>query len=121
MILDENLKIANFFLETPGWLGLFQMPLNNWGGVNLNNGTNHHLRFLLAECRASLLDLRSYLFSRQCAMLLLLNKPWEVCTTLITNIFVLQLSHFEIIVEYNCYFHRLRKGVYLSFIIQSAS
>jgi len=33
----------------------------------------------LAECRASLLDLRSYLFSRQCAMLLLLNKPWEVC------------------------------------------
>ncbi|XP_050448380.1 trafficking protein particle complex subunit 10 [Cataglyphis hispanica] len=74
--------------DTPGWLNLFQMPLNNWGGVNLNNGTNHHLRFLMAECRASLLDLRSYLFSRQCAMLLLLNKPWEVaqrCLSFVHN------------------------------------
>ncbi|XP_018396820.1 PREDICTED: trafficking protein particle complex subunit 10 [Cyphomyrmex costatus] len=74
--------------DTPGWLGLFQTPLNNWEGVNLNNGTNHRLRFLLAECRASLLDLRSYLFSRQCAMLLLLNKPWEVaqrCLSFVHN------------------------------------
>ncbi|EZA55391.1 Trafficking protein particle complex subunit [Ooceraea biroi] len=74
--------------DTPGWLSLFQTPLNNWGGVNLNNGTNHHLRFLLAECKASLLDLRSYLFSRQCAMLLLLNKPWEVaqrCLSFVHN------------------------------------
>jgi len=80
MIQNKNLNIDKLFVDTPGWLSLFQAPLNNWGGVNLNNGTNHHLRLLLAECRASLLDLRSYLFSRQCAMLLLLNKPWEVCT-----------------------------------------
>ena len=82
MIQNEKLNIGKLFVDTPGWLGLFQAPLNNWGGVNLNNGTNHHLRLLLAECRASLLDLRSYLFSRQCAMLLLLNKPLEVCTYL---------------------------------------
>lgn len=75
---SKNLNVDKLFIDTPGWLGLFQTPLNNWGGVNLNNSTNHRLRFLLAECRASLLDLRSYLFSRQCAMLLLLNKPWEV-------------------------------------------
>lgn len=78
LIQSENLNIGKLFVDTPSWLSLFQTPLNNWGGVNLNNGTNHHLRFLLAECRASLLDLRSYLFSRQCAMLLLFNKPWEV-------------------------------------------
>ncbi|CAK9800247.1 Trafficking protein particle complex subunit 10 [Anthophora plagiata] len=74
--------------ETPIWLNLFQTPLNNWKGVHLNNGTNHHLRNLLAECKASLLDLRSYLFSRQCAMLLALNKPWEVaerCSSFIHN------------------------------------
>lgn len=65
-------------LDTPAWLGSFQTPLNNWAGVNLENGVDHHLRLLLAECKASLLDLRSYLFSRQCAMLLLTNKPWEV-------------------------------------------
>ncbi|KAG7201711.1 hypothetical protein KM043_004436 [Ampulex compressa] len=74
--------------DTPGWLSLFQTSLNNWEGVNLNNGTNHHLRFLLSECKASLLDLRSYLFSRQCAMLLSLNKPWEVaqrCLSFVHN------------------------------------
>ncbi|XP_076177740.1 SIDL trafficking protein particle complex subunit 10 isoform X2 [Ptiloglossa arizonensis] len=74
--------------DTPIWLNLFQTPLNNWGGVNLSNGTNHHLRHLLAECKASLLDLRSYLFSRQCAMLLALNKPWEVaqrCLSFVHN------------------------------------
>ncbi|XP_012148441.2 SIDL trafficking protein particle complex subunit 10 isoform X2 [Megachile rotundata] len=74
--------------DIPVWLNLFQAPLNNWEGVNLSNGTNHHLRFLLAECKASLLDLRSYLFSRQCAMLLALNKPWEVaqrCLSFVHN------------------------------------
>ncbi|XP_053994215.1 trafficking protein particle complex subunit 10 [Hylaeus volcanicus] len=74
--------------DTPIWLNLFQTPLNNWGGVTLSNGTNHHLRHLLAECKASLLDLRSYLFSRQCAMLLALNKPWEVaqrCLSFVHN------------------------------------
>ncbi|KYM88375.1 Trafficking protein particle complex subunit 10 [Atta colombica] len=85
---SDNLNVDKLFIDTPGWLGLFQTPLNNWGGVNLNNGTNYRLRFLLAECRASLLDLRSYLFSRQCAMLLLLNKPWEVaqrCLSFVHN------------------------------------
>ncbi|XP_076298167.1 SIDL trafficking protein particle complex subunit 10 isoform X1 [Lasioglossum baleicum] len=74
--------------DTPHWLNLFQSPLNNWEGVNLSNGTNHHLRYLLAECKASLLDLRSYLFSRQCAMLLAFNKPWEVaerCLSFVHN------------------------------------
>nr|XP_033340136.1 trafficking protein particle complex subunit 10 [Megalopta genalis] len=74
--------------DTPHWLNLFQTPLNNWGGVNLSNGTNHDLRYLLAECKASLLDLRSYLFSRQCAMLLAFNKPWEVaqrCLSFVHN------------------------------------
>ncbi|XP_047359612.1 trafficking protein particle complex subunit 10 isoform X1 [Vespa velutina] len=74
--------------DTPAWLNLFQTPLNNWAGVNLSNGVNHHLRFLLAECKASLLDFRSYLFSRQCSMLLFLKKPWEVaqrCLSFIHN------------------------------------
>lgn len=80
------------------------MPLNNWGGVNLNNGTNHHLRFLMAECRASLLDLRSYLFSRQCAMLLLLNKPWEVCIY-VQQLLIINQFYLEILLlkkDYSC-------------------
>lgn len=64
--------------ESPEWLSTFQPPLNNWAGVKLDNTIDNNLRKLIPECKASLLDFRSYLFSRQCAMLLLLNKPWEV-------------------------------------------
>ncbi|XP_015111919.1 trafficking protein particle complex subunit 10 [Diachasma alloeum] len=73
--------------ETPAWLGTFQSPLNTWAGVKLDNPVSH-LRTLIAECTCSLLDLRSYLFSRQCAMLLLLNKPWEAaqrCLSFVYN------------------------------------
>ena len=56
----------------------FQSPLNNWTGVNLKNSIDYQLRDLLADCKATLLDFRSYLFGRQCAMLLQLKKPWEV-------------------------------------------
>ncbi|XP_063995803.1 trafficking protein particle complex subunit 10 [Diachasmimorpha longicaudata] len=73
--------------ETPAWLGTFQSPLNTWPGVKIDTSVDH-LRTLIAECSCSLLDLRSYLFSRQCAMLLLLKKPWEAaqrCLSFVYN------------------------------------
>ncbi|KAJ8679613.1 hypothetical protein QAD02_015400 [Eretmocerus hayati] len=63
---------------TPVWLRSFQNPLNQWTGVNLKSSLDFNTRILIAECNASLLDFRSYLFGRQCAMLLSLRKPWEV-------------------------------------------
>lgn len=74
--------------DTAVWLSTFQTPLNNWSGVKLNNTVDHQLRLMLAECKASLLDLRSYLFGRQAAMLLLRNMPWEIaqrCLSFIYN------------------------------------
>lgn len=35
-------------------------------------------RELVQRREATLLDLRSYLFSRQCTLLLFLQRPWEV-------------------------------------------
>jgi hypothetical protein len=35
-------------------------------------------RELIQKQEATLLDLRSYLFSRQCTLLLFLQRPWEV-------------------------------------------
>lgn len=35
-------------------------------------------RGLIQRQEATLLDLRSYLFSRQCTLLLFLQRPWEV-------------------------------------------
>ncbi|KAK0168748.1 hypothetical protein PV327_002518 [Microctonus hyperodae] len=74
--------------ETPAWLNTFQSPLNNWAGVNLKGNIDFHLRNSIAQCEISLLDFRSYLFGRQCAMLLLLKKPWEVaqrCLSFVYN------------------------------------
>lgn len=35
-------------------------------------------RELIQNQEATLLDLRSYLFSRQCTLLIFLQRPWEV-------------------------------------------
>ncbi|KAG8225562.1 hypothetical protein J437_LFUL002079, partial [Ladona fulva] len=72
--------------ETPSWLCSFQRPLEKWSGIWLNqslrNGglgmEENEGRKLIQNGCASLLDLRGYLFSRQCALLLLTCKPWEI-------------------------------------------
>ncbi|XP_067013704.2 trafficking protein particle complex subunit 10 [Anabrus simplex] len=64
--------------DTPAWLSSFQCQLDSWSGIILSQTVNQSQRTLLSECRASLLEFRSYLFSRQCAMLLLTFKPWEI-------------------------------------------
>ncbi|XP_034253552.1 trafficking protein particle complex subunit 10 [Thrips palmi] len=64
--------------ETPKWLGSFQGPLESWPGLHLTQKVNQEQRLLLQNSKASLLQFRSYLFSRQCAMLLLTRKPWEI-------------------------------------------
>ncbi|GLH14883.1 Uncharacterized protein GBIM_19313 [Gryllus bimaculatus] len=64
--------------ETPVWLSNFQGPLESWSGIVLAQTVNQTQRMLLRADRTSLLEFRSYLFSRQCAMLLLTFKPWEI-------------------------------------------
>ncbi|KAJ8891446.1 hypothetical protein PR048_003974 [Dryococelus australis] len=64
--------------EVPAWLGSFQSALDSWPGLVLDRSVNQMQRLLLSECRASLLQFRSYLFSRQCTMLQLLQRPHEM-------------------------------------------
>nr|CAD7200015.1 unnamed protein product [Timema douglasi] len=64
--------------DTPAWLGTFQVPLEDWPGIVLDRNINQTHRGLIGECRASLLQFRGYLFTRQCTMLQLLSKPWEL-------------------------------------------
>ncbi|XP_040580645.1 trafficking protein particle complex subunit 10 [Lepeophtheirus salmonis] len=64
--------------DTPNWLKGLTGEFNDWSGLSLNISVNHDLRKLIKDAKPSILDIRNYLFSRQCAMLLLMNKPWEV-------------------------------------------
>lgn len=59
------------------------MTFNNWNGLCLESTCEHtkKLRQRIVDKKASLLDLRNYLFSRQCDLMLLQNQPWKVAAS----------------------------------------
>ncbi|KAI1885446.1 hypothetical protein AGOR_G00220290 [Albula goreensis] len=60
------------------WLGSFCAPVRSWNGLGLRRPIDMEKREQIQRGQASLLDLRSYLFSRQCTLLVFLQRPWEV-------------------------------------------
>ncbi|XP_033003009.1 trafficking protein particle complex subunit 10 [Lacerta agilis] len=60
------------------WLTFFCQPVRSWNGLVLRKPIDMEKRELIQNQEATLLDLRSYLFSRQCTLLLFLQRPWEV-------------------------------------------
>ncbi|XP_075398345.1 trafficking protein particle complex subunit 10 [Tenrec ecaudatus] len=60
------------------WLTFFCQPVKSWNGLILRKPIDMEKRELIQKQEATLLDLRSYLFSRQCTLLLFLQRPWEV-------------------------------------------
>ncbi|MEQ2311533.1 Trafficking protein particle complex subunit 10 [Ameca splendens] len=64
--------------DAANWLGSFCAPVHNWSGLLLRRPIDMEKRDSIQHGEASLLDLRSYLFSRQCTLLIFLQRPWEV-------------------------------------------
>ncbi|XP_048239894.1 trafficking protein particle complex subunit 10-like [Haliotis rufescens] len=60
------------------WLTPLIQPCSNWSGLSLTKALNHQLRDAIKMNKASVLEFRNYLFSRQCALLFLLKRPGEV-------------------------------------------
>ncbi|XP_064413277.1 trafficking protein particle complex subunit 10 isoform X2 [Latimeria chalumnae] len=60
------------------WLMSFCQEVRSWNGLVLRKPIDMEKRELIQKNEATLLDLRSYLFSRQCTLLLFLQRPWEV-------------------------------------------
>lgn len=65
-------------LDGANWLTFFCEPVRSWNGLILRKPIDMEKRALIQRQEATLLDLRSYLFSRQCTLLLFLQRPWEV-------------------------------------------
>ena len=65
-------------LDGANWLTFFCQPVKSWNGLVLRKPIDMEKRELIQRQEATLLDLRSYLFSRQCTLLLFLQRPWEV-------------------------------------------
>ena len=67
-------------VENARWLMLFaNHPATHWDGLCLSPTVVASKRQLLRRGAASLIDLRNYLFSRQCHVLLQLQRPAEIC------------------------------------------
>ena len=64
--------------DSPTWLSTFIAPCTCWDGLNLLPSVVKNKRVLMENGRAALLDLRNYLFARQCVLLFTLKRPWEV-------------------------------------------
>jgi hypothetical protein len=62
----------------PEWLQELGNKCDAWNGLSLSSQSCFNLRTRLQSGRGNLLDLRNYLFARQCELLLLQHKPWEV-------------------------------------------
>lgn len=60
------------------WLKSLTEPCKVWAGLTLQKPIAWEKRNLIKDNQATLLDFRNYLFSRQCAILLLLKKPAEI-------------------------------------------
>ncbi|RWS29676.1 trafficking protein particle complex subunit 10-like protein, partial [Leptotrombidium deliense] len=73
-VINSNLD------EVPLWLRSLGDNCNVWHGLCLSKNVYIDLRGRIKNSESSLLDLRNYLFARQCDLLLLQNKPWEVAT-----------------------------------------
>lgn len=72
------LDITFVYLDGANWLTFFCQPVRSWNGLILRKPIDMEKRELIQNQEATLLDLRSYLFSRQCTLLIFLQRPWEV-------------------------------------------
>lgn len=73
-ILNSNID------EMPTWLQELSNRCDVWHGLCLSNELCVKLRESLNSSKGNLMDLRNYLFARQCELLLLQHKPWEVAS-----------------------------------------
>lgn len=78
--LLTQLVINSKFGEPLDCIDVFMCDCKCCDGVSLAKGAQEFLRQLIKTQEASYVDLRNYLFSRQCKLLLKLNRPtpWEI-------------------------------------------
>lgn len=78
--LFSQFVINSNSMEIPSWLSKLSEHCDNWNGLCLSSVISKSLREQFKTGKATHFDLRNYLFSRQCELLMLLNKPWELAS-----------------------------------------
>ncbi|XP_065057879.1 uncharacterized protein LOC135685750 [Rhopilema esculentum] len=71
----------------PSWMEQFTKRPDSWDGVSLQKQAVKYYRDAVYEGRASLLELRNYIFIRQWQMLIKINRSWDVAHRLLEFLF----------------------------------
>lgn len=74
--------LNSVYSDKPEWMKIFEQPCNQFNGINLTKRQLNDLRKKIIEKTVTLLDFRTYLLERQCTLLNLADKPWEIAERL---------------------------------------
>lgn len=66
------------FSELPAWLNKLSQKPSIWDGVLLSSSVADQYKDVIKSDKATLLELRNYLFLRQCKLLTKLKRRWEI-------------------------------------------
>ncbi|KAK7027443.1 Trafficking protein particle complex subunit 10, partial [Halocaridina rubra] len=70
--------------DSPSWLSTFNQACEKWEGLHLTPELDVAVQGKIRSKEVTLIEFRNYLFQRQCALLFLLSKPWEVASRALT-------------------------------------
>ena len=73
--------------EFPKWLAELSMTPTIWDGVILSSKVAEQYNTLIKSKKATLLDLRNYIFLRQCKLLIKMKRKWEIPSRLLEFLF----------------------------------
>jgi hypothetical protein len=82
--------------QMPDWLLKLSEHYDTWHGLCLSPNVSKSLREQFKSGNTTLLELRNYLFSRQCELLFLLNKPWYSFLLKFLNYYLIENFFFGI-------------------------
>jgi trafficking protein particle complex subunit 10 len=83
-----NLFIMNtMYGEKPKWMKTFEKPLNNLRGITMCNKDMQEVRKKIDDESVTLIELRNYLFQRQCVLLNAMGHQHEIAQRLFPFLF----------------------------------
>ena len=96
--------MLRLFLGLPNWLEFFTKTPSNWDGISLRKQAIKYNRDQVYDGKASLLELRNYIFIRQWEMLYKMDRCWDVAHRLLEFLYTVVN---EIKILQVCLFHQV--------------
>ncbi|XP_070498510.1 trafficking protein particle complex subunit 10 [Chironomus tepperi] len=83
-----NLFIMNtMYGEKPKWMSTFEKPLNNLRGITMCKKDIKETRQKIIDNSITIIELRNYVFQRQCTLLNSMEHQWEIAQRLFPFLF----------------------------------